>query len=508
MTNDTKRHNFLPDGAIAKACTDSDRRWAAAFCQANGGDLHMLEKWFSAVIEAAKDAHGRYLAPVRDAEMKAAFERGHRSARLAELGDALHVAVNEIMEHNVSTLGLDGIARPGTAVDTTDCPSSECQIRRMCTRPGSVGCRKPVTDGGVSVVMFERNGGPWVRFQNGDEMPMAWMMPTGPRACFATAKSAYDQAPNPRFADLNRAAAALAGHPDPMPLLEQMGEPRRDGERVRLDEELARHASNVIDPATLNPRESVRNASGEVAGYRVPSPMCCAIGCAKPATWGAIAENAPPTPDNIGETHACDDHLVEIGLTTISGHPESNYWRVWVIGVESPPHGIAIDKVETTGPDSCTVTGTMRSTAPDCAAGIFERDGDLFIRTPGGHDVKLAAGGPSPAGPWCENCGDAFTGPKRDCPKPAKGRPYKECGRGGHMFRLEHDPALGLDAELRAGAAEIFAAEQTPGEFRLHLARRMLALAGDRAYEGDHEGACACVEAYRTLVVIEGPETR
>jgi hypothetical protein len=57
---------------------------------------------------------------------------------------------------------------------------------------------------------------------------------------------------------------------------------------------------------------------------------------------------------------------------------------------------------------------------------------------------SIASNAPAGAsGPWCENCGDAFTGPERDCPKPAPGRPYKECGRGGHMFRLERDPAKG-----------------------------------------------------------------
>lgn len=42
-----------------------------------------------------------------------------------------------------------------------------------------------------------------------------------------------------------------------------------------------------------------------------------------------------------------------------------------------------------------------------------------------------------PDGPWCDRCGDAFDGPERDCPTPAPGRPYVDCGRGGHMFRLE-----------------------------------------------------------------------
>jgi hypothetical protein len=40
-------------------------------------------------------------------------------------------------------LGHDGLTRPGVALDTSACPFNECQIRRMCTRPGAVGCQKP-----------------------------------------------------------------------------------------------------------------------------------------------------------------------------------------------------------------------------------------------------------------------------------------------------------------------------------------------------------------------------
>lgn len=43
--------------------------------------------------------------------------------------------------------------------------------------------------------------------------------------------------------------------------------------------------------------------------------------------------------------------------------------------------------------------------------------------------------------PWCTNCGDAFDGPERPCPCPSPGEPYKDCGRGGHMFRLDREPA-------------------------------------------------------------------
>ena len=34
----------------------------------------------------------------------------------------------------------------------------------------------------------------------------------------------------------------------------------------------------------------------------------------------------------------------------------------------------------------------------------------------------------------CENCGDLFSAPKRDCPKPNGTRPYVDCGHGGHRF--------------------------------------------------------------------------
>ena len=64
-------------------------------------------------------------------------------------------------------------------------------------------------------------------------------------------------------------------------------------------------------------------------GYVQPAPTCCEPTCGKLATFGVIADNAPPTPDNIGETQACDDHLVEIGLMHLVGHPEAHHWRVW-----------------------------------------------------------------------------------------------------------------------------------------------------------------------------------
>lgn len=48
----------------------------------------------------------------------------------------------------------------------------------------------------------------------------------------------------------------------------------------------------------------------------------------------------------------------------------------------------------------------------------------------------------------CRNCGDSFTAPERSCPSPSPGRPYKECGRGGHMFLpVEPEPRELLSAK-------------------------------------------------------------
>lgn len=52
---------------------------------------------------------------------------------------------------------------------------------------------------------------------------------------------------------------------------------------------------------------------------------------------------------------------------------------------------------------------------------------DMIDHDPGDEDR-------SSNGPWCVRCGDAFEAPERDCPNPAPGRPYVDCGRGGHMF--------------------------------------------------------------------------
>lgn len=50
----------------------------------------------------------------------------------------------------------------------------------------------------------------------------------------------------------------------------------------------------------------------------------------------------------------------------------------------------------------------------------------------------------SPDGPWCVRCGDALGAPERDCPNPAPGQPYVDCGRGGHMFSARKPPGFHL----------------------------------------------------------------
>lgn len=44
-------------------------------------------------------------------------------------------------------------------------------------------------------------------------------------------------------------------------------------------------------------------------------------------------------------------------------------------------------------------------------------------------------------GPKCKNCGDTFSAPERDCPQ-AVGEPYKDSGRGGHIFDAPGDEKL------------------------------------------------------------------
>jgi hypothetical protein len=75
-----------------------------------------------------------------------------------------------------------------------------------------------------------------------------------------------------------------------------------------------------------------------------------------------------------------------------------------------------------------------------------------------GHDTGDEDRRPIFIGPWCDRCGDAFDGPERQCPKPAPGRPYVDCGRGGHMFGMEREPLRDLptveqvDEYLRRGS--------------------------------------------------------
>jgi len=46
-------------------------------------------------------------------------------------------------------------------------------------------------------------------------------------------------------------------------------------------------------------------------------------------------------------------------------------------------------------------------------------------------------------GPKCRACGDSFDGPERDCPNTIiGGRPYIDCGRGGHVFDAPGDEKL------------------------------------------------------------------
>jgi hypothetical protein len=322
-------------------------------------DLHLLG-WAS-MHEAIAVSPMRGACKLGDGSFAALYDRDNgpcaevmlRSGRIVaarlEGQTWLIVYAKEIAEREASKIppqevpGHDGLVRPGTAVDTTDCPSNECQIRRMCTRPGSVGCQRPdhktATPSHADYVRSLERAAEildeaaarriaslplGVKAEPVSLIDNRIPLPTGPSACFAEARSAYDQSPNPRCADLNRAATALAGHPDPVPLLEKMG--------------------LLPDPATLPNIAPVRQHLEE-------------------------RRAAKPTPEQVAKGRANFERLCR----------EHGFWE---------------------------------------------------------------DGAPVPfAGPWCENCGDAFTGPERDCPKPAAGRPYKECGRGGHMFRLEHDPA-------------------------------------------------------------------
>lgn len=45
-------------------------------------------------------------------------------------------------------------------------------------------------------------------------------------------------------------------------------------------------------------------------------------------------------------------------------------------------------------------------------------------------------------GPKCSTCGDSIDDPERECPSPSNGKPYVDCGRGGHMFTAPGDEKL------------------------------------------------------------------
>jgi hypothetical protein len=83
------------------------------------------------LARAAHQADTVRAAPLPEADDE---EMAERLCEAAALDAAEGMATN--------VCGHDGLVRPGTAVDTSDCPSNECQIRRMCTRPGAVGCRQ------------------------------------------------------------------------------------------------------------------------------------------------------------------------------------------------------------------------------------------------------------------------------------------------------------------------------------------------------------------------------
>jgi hypothetical protein len=149
-------------------------------------------------------------------------------------------------------------------------------------------------------------------------------------------------------------------------------------------------------------------------------------------------------------------------------------------GVKAEPVSLIDNRIPLpTGPSACFADVKTATTGP--GAGLP----DVFAAAEMGRRVAET----SPAGPWCENCGDAFTGPERDCPQPAPGRPYKECGRGGHMFKLEHDPAKGPKS----------AEPLPPDNLRLLVARRMLTLIDKAVKDGNGVAARAWIDALAVL---------
>lgn len=59
------------------------------------------------------------------------------------------------------------------------------------------------------------------------------------------------------------------------------------------------------------------------------SLMCHKVRCSRRATWSALADTA--TDPHLPNVLTCDDHLVEIGLTSRSGDRDATQWTVWPI---------------------------------------------------------------------------------------------------------------------------------------------------------------------------------
>jgi hypothetical protein len=423
-----------------------------------------------------------------------------------------------------TVLGLDGIRRLGTAVDTADCPSNECQIRRMCTRPGSVGCQRPDHKTAtpeprnyVEETVIYRGSGTDMATDLRAIMPRGKLhdmvdslvhsghvktTPVDTLATFDAKVSDYypdgkppRTPPPPDYATLGKAPKSTA---DAVRRIDA----QLMAQHRAFEEASARRAASLPLGVKAEPVGLIDN--------RIPlptGPSAC-FKDAKTSTTIEVAEQttaggpiAPPVPRSA-------EQLQRIIAEKISGILGSN------ITSEAMDRRAARSGWYQMRYDDIIADLNLwerLGTAQEALGALKGYSGTArgFVMTP----EQVAKGKANferlcrehgfwedgapvpPAGPWCENCGDAFTGPERDCPKPAKGRPYKECGRGGHMFRLEHDPAKGSKP----------AEPLPPDNLRLLVAQRMLTLADHLTKAHDHEGACACVEAYRTLVVIPCP---
>jgi len=70
----------------------------------------------------------------------------------------------------------------------------------------------------------------------------------------------------------------------------------------------------------------------------------------------------------------------------------------------------------------------------------------------------------------CSNCGDTADGPERDCPKPSPGRPYVDCGRGGHMFdKVKPPPKVQVRTEADGRVALAVDDNQNSHDLRIHF---------------------------------------